>query len=45
MYAAGLRQWLSGKTEDGWSNPFWISPYGDDPRDQANIIKGMYPSN
>jgi hypothetical protein len=39
--AAGAVQIIQGHSRPGWSNPFGAAPYGDDPKDQYYINKGI----
>lgn len=41
LRAAGYAQTQAGTSKPEWGDWFGSEPYGDDPRDQKNIKKGI----
>jgi hypothetical protein len=41
LRAAGLAQQVIGQAADGYSNPFSVYPFGDDPADTEMILQGI----
>jgi RHS repeat-associated protein len=45
LRAAGAVQKLTKTSSSTWGQPWGASPFGDDPRDQAQIVKGIEWAN
>lgn len=41
LRAAGWEHWWSGRSRPAWRHPWAAWPYGDDPEDSLNILRGI----